>query len=92
MNWTKPSIATTLAATLIASPATAYANYPRPPASVTHFANDPAQPPSPGEPLPLPLPVGSQGVPPGVEVYCPRMFSHPCHQCLGDPAHKCWDR
>jgi HK97 family phage major capsid protein len=25
-------------------------------------------------------------------VYCPRMFNHPCHQCLGDPAHNCWDR
>jgi hypothetical protein len=63
------------------------------PTSISYPIDDPPPPPSPGEPpLPLPLPVGSQGVPPGVEVYCPRMFNHPCHQCLGDPAHRCWDR
>ena len=53
--------------------------------------NDPP-PPSPGD-VPLPLPVGSQGVPPGVEVYCPGLpWIHDCRQCLGDPAHRCWNR
>ena len=81
MNWTKLSVATSLATTLIASPATAYA--------------DPPPPPSPSdEPLPIPLPVGSWGAPPGVEVYCPNAVwvLRRCHQCAADPAHKCWDR
>jgi hypothetical protein len=80
MTWTKLSIATTLAAALIASPATAY-------------ADDPPPPPSPSD-APLPLPNGSQNVPPGAEVYCPGLpwIRHRCHQCVGDPAHNCWDR
>jgi hypothetical protein len=51
-------------------------------------------PPSPVEPLPMPLPFGSQNVPPGVEVYCPNAVwvLRRCHQCEADPAHKCWDR
>jgi hypothetical protein len=56
-------------------------------ASASYLTDDPAPP------TPLPLPVGSQGVPPGVEVYCPGLpWIHDCHQCLGDPAHRCWDR
>jgi hypothetical protein len=57
VNWIKLLGVAMMAAALIASPATAY-------------ADDPAPSP-PGEPLPMPLPPGSQGVPPGVEVYCP---------------------
>lgn len=78
------------------------------PASISYLSDghDPAPPAGcapdspdstcqPGDaPLPLPLPVGSQGVPPGVEVYCPGLpwIRHRCHQCLGDPSHQCWDR
>jgi hypothetical protein len=60
----------------------------------TSYADDPAPSPPPGEPLPMPLPFGSQNVPPGVEVYCPNAVwvLRRCHQCVADPAHKCWDR
>jgi hypothetical protein len=70
MNWIKLSIATTPAAALIASPATAYADYPRPPASVSYLADDPAPPPPPpGEESPPPS--GDSQPPP------PRR-RHPC--------------
>jgi hypothetical protein len=80
MNWTNLSIAASLAAALIVSPAMAY-------------ADDPAPPPLPGEPLPMPLPPGTQYAPPGVEVYCPNLvWVRRCHRCAADPAHQCWDR
>lgn len=56
--------------------------------------DDPAPSPvEPAEPLPMPLPPGTQWAPPGVEVYCPNLvWVRRCHQCVADPAHQCWDR
>ena len=80
----------------LATPANAVIDTTSASSPVSYYIDDPAPqpPPSPGDTsLPLPLPVGSQGVPPGVEVYCPGLpWIHDCHQCLGDPAHQCWNR
>jgi hypothetical protein len=99
MNWIKLSgFAMAMAVALIAAPATALESLGLGAfvaAEAPPLLNDPPPPPpSPGEgPLPLPLPVGSQGVPPGAEVYCPGLpWIHDCHQCVADPAHRCWNR
>jgi hypothetical protein len=73
----KMVVAATLLAASLAVTATAHA--------------DPPSPPS--EPLPMPLPPGTQFAPPDVEVYCPNLvWVRRCHQCAADPAHQCWDR
>jgi hypothetical protein len=72
----------------VATPANAVIDTTSASSPVSYYIDDsaPQPPPSPGDTsLPLPLPVGSQGVPPGVEVYCPGLpWIHDCHQCLGD--------
>ncbi len=61
--------------------------------SISYLTDDPPPSPPPGEPLPMPLPPGTQYAPPGVEVYCPNLvWVRRCHQCAADPAHQCWDR